>query len=323
MISVIMPAYNAAAFIEAAITGIQKQTYQDFELIVVDDGSTDETRSIIEKIASQDPRIKIVQGTHAGVSAALNLGISKAASDWIAVAHADDISLPERLETQVEMSKLHPEVVVWSAYVYHIDSKDRILSISKAGPTTIEEFIQKRKAMEYILVYHTAAFLKKEVVLKAGLYDSRFDGSEELELFDRMAEYGPILAIPKPLALYRIHSTSISMHRFMEMRRFTRYMRVRQKARLENNPLPTYEEFLESYQQAPFFTKWRRYLDDLSQLNYRKAGLAYAERDRVSLVWHFGLSAILNPAYALKRVNNQLFSKQAKELVEKTSGLNS
>jgi len=312
MVSVVIPAYNASRFIRKAVVSIQNQTLNNFELIVINDGSTDNTREIVTELAATDPRIRVIDGAHKGISAALNLGIEQAVHPWIAIMHADDVALPTRLERQFQAAQENPRVVVWGCYLYHVDSEERILALSKTGPTSEADFRRARSEARGVMVAHPSAFLKKEIWEKAGRYDGRFDGTEDMELFDRMAEFGPVVAIPEPLMLYRIHSTSVTMNRFMKMRQFGRYVRARQRARLAGGPLPTFEEFSLQQRQAPFHSRLRRYLDDLSQLHYRNAGLAHAERRRVSCLLHFGLSTLLNPAYALKRVCNQLFSPRPK-----------
>ncbi len=315
MVSVVIPAYNASRFIRKAVVSIQNQTLKEFELIVVNDGSTDDTGAIVEELAAQDSRIRMIDGAHNGISAALNLGIEQAVHPWIAIMHADDVALPARLERQFKASLENPGVVVWGCHLYHVDAQERVLGLSKTGPASEAEFCDLRRHARAVMVAHPSAFIKKEIWEKAGRYDSRFDGTEDMELFDRMAEFGPVIAIPEPLMLYRIHSTSVTMNRFMKMRQFSRFVRSRQRARLEKLPLPTFEEFLASQRRAAFLKRLRQYLDDLSQLHYRKAGLAYAEKKKLSCLLHFGLSTLLNPAYSLKRAFAQVFSKPAETAV--------
>jgi len=307
MISVVMPAYNAARFIGKAVASIQTQTMGDFELIVVDDGSTDDTRHIVEELAREDSRIRVINGEHQGISDALNRGIDQARFPWIAIMHADDVALPKRLEAQFNASQAHPNVVVWGTHLYHVDAQERVLGISKTGPASEAHFHELRRNAQAVVVAHPSAFLKKEIWEKAGKYDPRFDGTEDMELFDRMAEFGAVVAIPEPLMLYRIHASSVTMNRFMKMRQFSRYVRERQRARLHKRPIPTFEEFTAQRRQAPPIERLRRYLDDISQLHYRKAGLAHAEKKRLKCLLHFGASTLFNPAYSLKRIRDQLF----------------
>ncbi|HRL13268.1 MAG TPA: glycosyltransferase family A protein, partial [Aggregatilineales bacterium] len=123
-----MPAYNAASFIAQAIESILNQTLRNFELIIVDDGSTDTTAQIIADYAARDPRIKAIQGTHRGVSAALNLGLAEARAPWIAIMHADDVALPRRLERQLACAASDPRVIIWGANGYHIGVSGKRLS---------------------------------------------------------------------------------------------------------------------------------------------------------------------------------------------------
>lgn len=101
LISVIMPVWNAAPYLQEALDGILNQSFRDFELIAVDDGSTDESVSIIESY--KDPRIRLIQQGRKGFVAAVNRGAAEARAEWIARHDADDISQPERLERQWEL----------------------------------------------------------------------------------------------------------------------------------------------------------------------------------------------------------------------------
>ena len=310
MISVIMPAYNSASFVQEAIESILRQTYTQLELIVVDDGSSDATFSIASSYVIRDSRVRVIQSDHGGPSRALNTGIQHARYDWVAIMHSDDVSLPFRLERQIKAAHGNPKVVAWGAYAYHIDSRGRKLGLSRVGPTTEEEFQEMKRRGQVVLVIHPTALMRKEAVIAAGRYDPFFDGSEELELFDRLATLGPILALPEPLLLYRIHKSSLSMQRFFQMRLFTRYVRARHRARIAGSSLPTWEEFLREYRAKPVFRHLWRKIDDLGQYCYRKAGVEYADRNYLRFLFYFGASACLNPKYALRRVWHQKLSQQ-------------
>lgn len=115
MISVIIPAYNAEVYISETIESIFNQTFKDFEIIVIDDGSTDSTVSIVKKYMSQDPRIRLVQQSNRGTSHARNNGIAHAKYNWIAPIDADDVLLPQRFEKQLATATQCPQVVDWES----------------------------------------------------------------------------------------------------------------------------------------------------------------------------------------------------------------
>jgi glycosyltransferase involved in cell wall biosynthesis len=314
-----MPAYNASRFVGQAINSILTQSFRELELIVIDDGSTDNTLEIVKHYAEQDKRIRVISKEHGGISDALNTGINNSKYSWIGIMHADDIALSHRLARQVKEVRANPSVVVWGTFAYHINSRNEILSISRVGPTTEEEFCHLRRKGQIVLVIHTTALLNKKVVLKVGGYDTVFNGSEELELFDRMAEYGPILSVPEPLALYRIHSSSVSMHRFFQMRRFTRYVRARGQSRLRGVEL-NFDEFIEAYRQQPLMSRLRKKLDDLSQYSYRKAALFFGEKEYLKAGLNFVLSTTLNPIYAVPRIWHQMLSTDAQRWLNEPKG---
>ncbi len=131
MITVIMAAYNAANFIAYAIESILNQSFANWELIVIDDGSTDNTIEIIKNYIQLDQRVRLIQSQHIGVCQARNIGIQSAKYSWIAIMDADDIALPQRLEKQINAAIANPDVVAWGSYVQHISPTGNILSLQK------------------------------------------------------------------------------------------------------------------------------------------------------------------------------------------------
>ncbi len=308
MISVVMPVYNGERFLEEAVDSILKQTYKAFEFIIVDDGSNDRTPEILKRYAEQDSRVKIIRAGKVGISKAMNLGIEAAQYPWIARMDADDVCLPRRLEASIEAAQANPDVVVWGTFIHHINAKGKILSTSKVGPLTTEQFWEERKKGRVVQVINPSAMMRKDIVDKVGGYKEAFIAAHDIEIFDEMAEYGPILCIPEVLVLYRIHGYSISMTKFMTQRKLARYVETRRKLRLAGQSLPTLEDFLANYENRPRREKRRSYLADLQALSYRRAGLAYAEGQYLKLGWNFSMAFLLNPRYALRRVWRQVFS---------------
>jgi glycosyltransferase involved in cell wall biosynthesis len=318
MITVVMPTYNASAFISQAVESILNQTFKDFELIIVDDGSTDNTLQILENYANQDKRIHVIQAQHGGPSRARNLAIEASQYPWIAIMDADDIALPHRLDTQIKLAQAKPHVVGWGAAVHHINACNEILSVGPLGPKTEKEFYQMRQAGHVVNLNHPTALLKKDVILKVGGYNPEFLAAQDLELLDRMASYGPILAIPEPLVLYRVHSQSISMQKFFVQRQAMRYVRARHLARLENRPTPTFEEFLRERHQLPWWKRAKKSLETLGMYHYRKTGLLIGEKQYLLASFHLAVSIACNPDYAIRRLRGQVLDSKTRQMIKKS-----
>lgn len=314
MISVVMPVYNGQQLLARAMDSLLAQTFTDFEVIAVDDGSTDETPAILRRYAEQDARVRVIHGDHAGIGAALNRGIEASTHAWIARMDADDVASPDRFAKQMAAAAGHPEVVVWGSYAHHVDANGKVLGVSRTGPTSVEEFRRLRAASEDVYVIHPTSMLRKDVVQKAGGYDGRFNYCEDFELFDRMAEHGPVVALPEPLLLYRIHATSVSMQRFFTMRRFANFVRARQNARLKGTTL-TYEQFEHAAHRRSKIARALEALHTTSGFYYRKAGLAAAEGAKARAAVFLATSALLNPFYAIPRVWNQVVSNKLRGAV--------
>jgi glycosyltransferase involved in cell wall biosynthesis len=315
-VSVVMPAYNAASFIAQAIESILNQTLRNFELIIVDDGSTDTTAQIIADYAARDPRIKAIQGAHRGVSAALNLGLAEARAPWIAIMHADDVALPRRLERQLACAASDPRVIIWGANGYHIGVSGKRLSAFFVGPTTHEEFEARRAKFEIVQVIHPTALLRRDVVLEVGGYDELFDAGEDIELFERMLVYGELRTLDEPLIEYRVHANSLSMQRHLQIVTIMEYVKERQRCRLLGEPLPDFAAFAQQVDKARGLARLRVLVQESARLNYRSAGLAVGEQRYVPAVYHMMLALLFNPRYATERVWRQVFSGRARRLLK-------
>ena len=308
MISVIIPAYNAQDFIADAIESILAQTLTAFELIIVDDGSTDATLEIAQSYADRDARVSIINGNHSGVGAALNLGLQASRYPWVAIMHADDVALPERLETQLQMAQTDPEVVIWGTDGYHINSKGAVISRFRVGPLSKTECAERRTRGELVQAIHPTVLLNREVALRVGGYDPLFPVCEDIELFDRMMTHGMLVTIPKQLLHYRVHGRSLSMQKYMSQGIIARYVVARQKMRMEYGVELSYAKFMEDYSRRSYLIRLVDYLGDLRGMYYRRAGIAYSNGQILLMILYFTLSVLLDPFYALPRVWQQVVS---------------
>jgi hypothetical protein len=154
----------------------------------------------------------------------------------------------------------------------------------------------------------------KPTFLKAGGYDARFNGCEDFELWDRMSEFGPVVAIPEPLLEYRVHATSVSMKKFFTMRRLATFVIDRHKARLRGETL-TFEEFERREKSAGILARlwWRVF--HTSGFYYRNAGLAYGEGQHFKAVRCLAAAWVLNPRYTTQRAWAQFVAPKLRKLI--------
>lgn len=169
-LSVVMPAYNAGPFLSQAIESVLGQTWRDFELIVVDDGSGDNTLEIAASYAARDARITVHTQPNAGTAPALNRAIELAAGEWVFLMHADDRMRPNRLERQLAFIQEHPELAVASCLVRHIDSENRVIGEDSSKLFTPEAIDKLVFENELIGFNHPGAALRKSAVQAVGGY---------------------------------------------------------------------------------------------------------------------------------------------------------
>ena len=182
-ISIVMAAYNEAHNVRRALESIIAQTFDDWELIIIDDGSTDATAEVVRGYAEKDNRIRLVSNeTNLQLSASLNKGIGLARADLIARADADDINLPERLARQYEYMQEHPEIDVLGTGAYLLDETGARVNAFLHPPTHAE-----LKALPFLKIqfFHPSVIMRRRFFERAGLYNPRYPNAEDKEMWLR------------------------------------------------------------------------------------------------------------------------------------------
>jgi len=212
LISVIMPAFNAGKYITRTLDSVRNQTHSELEIIVVDDGSTDNTVAIVEALASQDKRIKLLRSPHRGVSHARNLAIAQARANYIAPIDADDLWKRDKLKRQYEILSIAPEetgvVYAWAA---GIDDEDKIVlpvwNASYARGDVLHPIIESG-----ILSCGSTPLIRKRYAQEVGGYDEELHLSEDWKFYTALAGVCYFEVIPECLIGYRIRSDSASVN---------------------------------------------------------------------------------------------------------------
>ena len=307
--SVIMPAYNSSEHIAEAIDSMLNQTFQAFELIIVDDGSTDDTLSIVNEYAARDNRIRIIEQQNGGVGAARNTGIEAAQYDWIALFDSDDIAFTDRFEKQVKAITEDPELIVCSGAVQHMGYNGKILDdVKQVGPATKADFYEQRKQGQLIYIATTAAVFRKDIAQRIGGFDVRFRSAGDTEFWDRMADHGPMIGLTDPLVYYRMHGGGIMGTRYAELYRNTRYLEMRCKERAHGRDL-SFDDFLQDYENQPLPQRILTHADRQSQFYYRNAGVALSKQERLKGFGYVMMATLFNPYLTVKRIGKRLTNK--------------
>lgn len=217
-VSVLMPVYNAARYLAEAIESILAQTFREFELVIVDDGSSDRSPAIIDAYARRDARIKVIRRANTGIVGALNDAIGQSKGDLLARMDADDVSLPQRLEKQVAYMREHDECVALGARVIGIDPYGCVLFQSEHKLTHDEIDAELLNGVGWAIV-HPVSMIRRDALQRVGPYRKEWQYVEDLDLFLRLAETGKLANLPDQLLRYRQHTESINRTRAAEQAR--------------------------------------------------------------------------------------------------------
>lgn len=213
LVTVLMSVYNGEAFVAKSVESIVKQTYGDFEFIIIDDGSTDNTPKILKKYTEQDKRIRIIKQKNQGLTRSLNRGASLAQGMFIARLDADDISMPERLERQVRYLVDNPDVVVVGSCAGPISGEDTVFNLVKDGIR--EGAVRVDISMQNFLP-HSSAMFRKDIFEKCRGYDESFKVSQDFDLWNRMSRFGNVDVLNEILVKRRTDSSGISRKKMLK-----------------------------------------------------------------------------------------------------------
>lgn len=206
-VTVLMSAYNSESYLLESLDSILNQTFQDFEFLIINDGSTDQTRDII--LSLDEPRINLIDNEqNLGLTRSLNKGLRLAKGEFIARQDADDISEPERLQHQVDFLEAHPEIALLGTWHKEVDAEGNF-----SGMWTLpSDWLQIRWALLFYTPFvHSSVMIRKATVLqKVGFYNEDFSYSQDYELWSRIAQNLPVFSLKERLVKTRVNPFSMT-----------------------------------------------------------------------------------------------------------------
>ncbi len=211
-VTVLMSVYNGERYLRDAVDSVLNQTFQDFEFIIVNDGSTDGTSQILAEYAEQDPRIRVIHNqTNTGVTISLNKGLAVAGGKYIARMDADDISAPDRLIKQVSYMDTHPDIGALGSWVEFVDEKGVTLGDWRmpCSPGLIRWSLFFGNCMA-----HASVMMRYDLLEQVGFYSPEFSYAQDYDLWSRLSAVCRMANLPEILLKRRVVESSISSQCF-------------------------------------------------------------------------------------------------------------
>lgn len=211
LVTVLMTVYNDEKFIEQSIKSILGQTFSDYEFIIVNDGSRDGTKEIIEKFRKNDSRIKVIHQENSGTTIASNKGLGEATGKYVARLDSDDISFPYRLEKEVQYLENNPNVALIGGGCEIIDEIGNVVGVRNVNPRDLKKTLQSR-----CFYQQSDVMYKRELVVTLGGYRSKFRNAQDYDLWLRISEQYDIAKLPTLLGQWRLNSKGYTLSRKKE-----------------------------------------------------------------------------------------------------------
>ena len=310
VLSVVMSAYNAAAYLSQTMDSVLSQSLTDFEFVIVDDGSRDKTPEILQHYAQLDRRINVLSQPNRGTPTALNAGVAAAQASVIARMDADDLMLPHRLEKQLDYLQQHPEATVVSCLAHYINDKNKIIGKNYSDLLTVEDCRRYISENRIIFCLHPGAMFRKQPFEEVGGYRQQLTYAQDIDLWNRLADrqYYTIV-MPEILMQYRVHPEA-SMAKVDQRSTMTGWAIHCARRRRKGEAELSYEIYCDQLNSAPWTEKVKRKWLIYRNAYYRTAGMMYGSRRYGKFALYMVAAFLLGPRYVLFKLNHQVFSKK-------------
>ncbi len=300
-ITIVVPVYNGAAYLGETLDSLLAQSFSDFELLVIDDGSTDASGDVVR--SRKDGRIRLIRKENGGLCDALNRGIGEAKAPYIVRNDQDDISFPHRLQRQMQVMNDHPEAIGLFAYNTKFGSKHRWSNLDKL--TMVEGEIREYEPLKDGSLLGSTMFVRTEALRSVHGFRQSYYPVDDWDLECRLAEAGKVLVLQEPLVSYRFQTSANTYRVFAEMQEKTRWTEDSYHRRLQGIPELTFDQFMMTQPKDGWSRLGRRRIDS-SKLQMRIAGQDYLDGHYFAAAAHLSAALALNPADMAERVRRLL-----------------
>lgn len=297
-VSVVMAIHNGLPYVREALSSVLSQTFKDLVVFAVDDGSTDGSLDYLRQVS--DPRLRVIAlTTRGGAGPARNIGIELSSSEYVAFMDADDISLPRRLERQVEYLECNPDIGAVGTLVSYCTRSERIgfvPLIALDHDNIRADLIARRHA-----VVNATLMIRAEVLRHLGGF--RIAGyGEDSDLHLRLTEATRVANLNEVLYLYRLNPQSANLLNRQIIQLRNAYACDCARRRTANQEEISYENFSAQWSRRPIWKRWLDLLDQIAAIQYRKAMADVLNDDRIVGYVRFLVAAAISPQRVLQRI---------------------
>lgn len=309
LVSVIMPVYNQEKYLTETIESVINQSYENFEFLILDDGSTDSSAEIIKEYAFKDSRIKSFYEQNSGKCNATNKLVNLANGSYCAFLDADDCMFPDRLEKQIAFHKENSAVDASSCHCYYINDDGKFLGIQKFPYLrTIDDCVQTIRDNKIILCAFTGLMTTKICYVNIGGLKHQYWPCEDIEFLNRIIETGYyLIIIQESLMKYRVHSSSITnsnlWHSLVDMTDYTHYCIY---SRREGKEATTFSEFMKIRENDKWWIKLNRFRLFYARTYHKEAGFYFYLGNYPMFSFKFLMSFLLDPKFIIVIIKNKL-----------------
>ena len=260
-ISVILPVYNSEKYLAESIKSTLRQTFSNFELIIINNASTDKSLNIIKSFCEIDKRIILIdQKTNLGMANSLNNACKLAKGDWVARMDADDVMKANRIEKQIDFLNKNKNVKVLSCLAQYIDEQGNIFGLTTTSLNKIDSCKELDKKNKSIGILHPGAIVNKKILLELKGDRKELFPCEDIDLWNRFVEQGHLIYnLKEALMLYRIHEGSAVTSKFIDSQLKYEWVKMCKKARKKNIKEPSWNEFNKYWKKTKLIFKLNKY----------------------------------------------------------------
>jgi len=290
-LTVLMSVYNGMKYLPGAVESILNQEVADFELLIVNDGSTDGSGDYLDRL--KDRRVRVIHQANGGLSSALNRGIEICRTPLLARMDADDLSLPGRLEKQMQFLQAHPAITVVGTQITNITPRGSI-GYSPPLPCRHESIHRHLLAGRHALC-HGSLMFRTDALRRIGGYRVE-DVGEDMDLYLRLCESCRAANLDQVLYAYRIHPDSINSRSSRRCRLHYDHARQNARCRARGRSEIPFEQFLARQKHKPRWRRWADRMDEFAFGQYRKAICEILDRRRIGGRIRLAFSACCSPS---------------------------